>query len=994
MRIRKLIALSVALLCTGAAALGEEMIFIGQPDFAGVIDTNWSSFANWFTTDAQGNLVPAGHLPLESDTAVLTGIVNVDNMVRIMGLVLTTNTTVLNGSIALQTNLMQAGSSFTGSSLFLSSQMTVGGPGCGLTNVSLAVLPSAALSIGPQAPEAMADLALADGTVIQMGGQIVLGNRAELSAGAGAASEVEMEPGTVLSSTGAALVSGSAAAQLIIDNNGTICATNGTLAFQGGIDWQCSGGVEQFTAATNNALILFDSVLTVDAGVTCLFTGPGTNQLAAGASFAGTVLVGNNDSSLGFTPGNLQIQGAVGGGGTLEAVGGSNQGAAVIWTGGTLDLASLTIDESASLWIEGGCELGGGALNNSGFCALAGAALAIDAGASITNLAGGLFEVQTNAVFSGVPGLSVFVNAGTFQVNVSGAAQFGTNRPLAGPDFYNQGLVEVQAGQLNLMGGVSSGQFQTAPGTILWFWGGTHTLAPGAAFTGNGSVRLLHPASAANWLVEGDLTVPELEVGLHGTLSAASAGTGAIQIQSLLAHDNATFNLGVFVVGNGQFNDSTRFNASAISVSSNLTVGGTNCLLDGVSLAAQAGSALVLSPNVPGTAAKLTLSAGSQLSLSDGVQLSSQGAASCKLALCPGALWTSGGTVSVQGSPAAHLLLDNSGTISVQSGALQFADTVDWQCSGGSAAFEAATPAALIVFAGPYSVATNAVSLFTGAGTNRFLAGGTVAGALQVGGLAPLSQFFSAGNLDLAGSVGGGGTLHALGNPTQGSVVLWRGGPLNLASVTIDAGAALLLDEAAPPPGAAALTAKLVNGGAVLAGASPATLTIAGRNDYQQAPTGTLVVELGGQSPGTQYSQLSISGTATLAGSLKLSLADGFMPQPGDAFQVLTCAACTGTFSGISGPQPAGTLWVPRYTGTNVTLILASQVPVMPPSLTGGALRLAFNTTAGLTYMVQRTVALSPADWQTLATLEGSGAAQVFEDSAAQSQAFYRVLVQ
>ncbi|MGO9199304.1 MAG: beta strand repeat-containing protein [Limisphaerales bacterium] len=996
MRIRKLIGPLAALFCATTAVFGDVLTFVGQLDFNGVIDANWSSSGNWFTTDTQGDMVSAGRLPLETDTAVITGTADVGNQAfRILSLVLNTNATVQNGDFGLQTLRMQAGSSFNNFSLFLSSAMTVEGPGCGLTNVALTVLWTATVTVGPVAPEATADLTLAEGTMVLNGGQIVLLDGAELDGGDGQASELELEPGTSLTSSGAALVRGPAAGQLVLDNNGTICADSGTLAFEGGIDWQCTGGLEQFTAATNDALIVFDNAFIVDAGVTCLFTGPGTNQLTAGASFDGTVLVGTTDTTDQlFPPGNLQIEASVDGGGSLEAVGGSGQGAVVAWSGGTLDLATVTIDADASLLIDGGQGLSGGALNNSGLCILLSPQFAIGPGAKVTNLPGGTFAVQTNAVFSGVPGLSAFANAGAFQLTAGGVTQFGTNSPPAGPDFYNQGQVDVQAGQLNLLGGASSGEFQTAAGAILWFWGGTHTLNPGASFTGNGSVRLLQGASAAGWIVNGNLTVPELEVGSNGTLDSPAGGTGTIQVQSLLTSDNATFNLGSFALQNARFGDSTRFNGSSIRVSDSLTVGGSNCWLAGAGLALQTGSALTLSPDVPGTAANLTAGAGSQITLSDGAQLSGEGAPPGRLALSPGATLTSSGTVVLQGSPAGHLVIDNSGTICARSGALQLDETIDWQCSGGSASFIAAAPAALILFGGPYRVETNAVTLFTGLGTNRFLAGGTIAGAVEVGMVNPLTQSFSAGNLDIADSLAGGGTLHALGNSSKGSLVSWDHGTLRLASVTIDAGASLLLNGGPQFSGAYTLNGTLINSGTVGPGAYPGTLAIVGANDYQQAATGTLVVELGGKSAGTQFSQVAVAGSASLAGRLQLRLLNGFIPQPGDTFQLLTCAACAGAFNGLSGPQPADTLWMPHYTGTNVTLRLASQVLLAQPSLAPGKLRLPFNTTAGFAYVVQKTDTLCPADWQTLTTIQGSGAIEAFEDSAAQSQAFYRVLMQ
>ena len=65
------------------------------------------------------------------------------------------------------------------------------------------------------------------------------------------------------------------------------------------------------------------------------------------------------------------------------------------------------------------------------------------------------------------------------------------------------------------------------------------------------------------------------------------------------------------------------------------------------------------------------------------------------------------------------------------------------------------------------------------------------------------------------------------------------------------------------------VTASLfLNNGAVSPGSSPGILTING--NYTQTATGVLNIELAGPTPGTQYDQLIVSGTATLAGSLNL----------------------------------------------------------------------------------------------------------------------------
>jgi hypothetical protein len=66
-------------------------------------------------------------------------------------------------------------------------------------------------------------------------------------------------------------------------------------------------------------------------------------------------------------------------------------------------------------------------------------------------------------------------------------------------------------------------------------------------------------------------------------------------------------------------------------------------------------------------------------------------------------------------------------------------------------------------------------------------------------------------------------------------------------------------------------------------------LTVVG--NYGQASNGTLNIQIGGANPGTgtgYYSQLSISGTASLSGLLDVSLLNGFSPVNDEIFVILT----------------------------------------------------------------------------------------------------------
>jgi hypothetical protein len=66
-------------------------------------------------------------------------------------------------------------------------------------------------------------------------------------------------------------------------------------------------------------------------------------------------------------------------------------------------------------------------------------------------------------------------------------------------------------------------------------------------------------------------------------------------------------------------------------------------------------------------------------------------------------------------------------------------------------------------------------------------------------------------------------------------------------------------------------------------------------------PTSTLIMELGGTTPGTGYDQLDIFGLATLNGTLVLSYLDGFSPSAGESFEIFD-GPTTGSFSQISLP--------------------------------------------------------------------------------------------
>ena len=96
----------------------------------------------------------------------------------------------------------------------------------------------------------------------------------------------------------------------------------------------------------------------------------------------------------------------------------------------------------------------------------------------------------------------------------------------------------------------------------------------------------------------------------------------------------------------------------------------------------------------------------------------------------------------------------------------------------------------------------------------------------------------------------------------------------------------------------------------------------------------TLSVRLGGTAVGTGYDRLAVSGSVIPAGTLNVTLANGFVPSVGDTFAVLTYASHDGTFGTVTLPAiPGGVGLVADYTPTALVLRAVTVVPTSPITL-------------------------------------------------------------
>lgn len=178
----------------------------------------------------------------------------------------------------------------------------------------------------------------------------------------------------------------------------------------------------------------------------------------------------------------------------------------------------------------------------------------------------------------------------------------------------------------------------------------------------------------------------------------------------------------------------------------------------------------------------------------------------------------------------------------------------------------------------------------------------------------------------LALTKAGGGRLTLTGTNTSlgativsnGILALASGGSLASTSIVVGSGAtlsvtgrvdgALSLAAAQVLGGSGTVLGHVNNDGTVAPGASAGLLGIAG--SYAQS-NGTLHIELGGTTAGTDHDVLDVTDAATLGGALTVSLVNGFEPASGDAFVILTASSITGAFATTNLPAlPLGEGWV------------------------------------------------------------------------------------
>ena len=92
------------------------------------------------------------------------------------------------------------------------------------------------------------------------------------------------------------------------------------------------------------------------------------------------------------------------------------------------------------------------------------------------------------------------------------------------------------------------------------------------------------------------------------------------------------------------------------------------------------------------------------------------------------------------------------------------------------------------------------------------------------------------------------------------------------------------------------------------------------------SPSATAEFEIGGYTPESGYDSVVVNGRVCLAGALRLSLVNGFVPNAGDRFIIITGSSVSGSFSDVTIENcPAELAADVLVDGASVTIVFSAR---------------------------------------------------------------------
>ena len=608
-------------------------------------------------------------------------------------------------------------------------------------------------------------------------------------------------------------------------------------------------------------------------------------------------------------------------------------------------------------------------------------------GAVLTNVSNtiqGVGQIGNNGLALVNQGtINASVPSGTLTINPASTNNQGLLEATAGSLQLAISVVNNAAGTIKVVGAASSVQF-VANATIQ---GGTLATASGGVLgvAANNTITL-------DGSSQGPLTISGNYTGANNSttiLAGTINNTGAILVSAAANNTFLTISTGVTLTGGGAVTLSS--SAGGIPVinqtGSAVILTNANNLLQGVGQIGNNGLALVnqaagiVNANVAGGTLLLNAVAITNLGL-----LEATNGATLQTSTTVN---NSNATITASGSNSTVQFLNGT---TIQGGTLSTLNTgVLGVAPNQSMTLDGAAHGVLTI-AGTYTGANNSTTIQVGtinntgairiaaAANNTFLA---ILGNASLTGQGTVTLSSSAGGIPIINAEGGGAVLTNVGNTIQGvgqignnglavvnqaTINSIAGGTLTINPATLtnqgvlesaagstmqvtlaaiaNTGGTIKVDGTMPVPGNFTVNGGTLSGAGTISGnvslgpsatTQPGDAPLAGilaingngGGNYTQGATDVLNIVIGGATPGTQYSQLNITGAANLNGTFNVTLANGFTPAAGAQFTILNAASVTGQFSSQNLPNlPAGLLWTVTYNPTSVVLVAAAPASI------------------------------------------------------------------
>ena len=201
----------------------------------------------------------------------------------------------------------------------------------------------------------------------------------------------------------------------------------------------------------------------------------------------------------------------------------------------------------------------------------------------------------------------------------------------------------------------------------------------------------------------------------------------------------------------------------------------------------------------------------------------------------------------------------------------------------------------VVVADGAKASVTNAAKIIAeGANSSVVLVGG-LGGSSSLVVVDGVNSMLNAGSLLVVGSNPDvlAAVLLPPGSGAPGELVIRNGGVAQATTIYIGT-------DGTVKGNGGTLHGTVKNHGIIAPGESPGMLTIQG--DLVQAADGKLVIEIGGNTPGSLYDVLNVTGKLTRGGTLEIDLINGFTPGPNDVFDFLHAGSFDGSFANFILP--------------------------------------------------------------------------------------------